>query len=95
MTQSHLSLLEKIVFAIAAALGATILYAMDWQREQDANISGIRELQKEQKALYTQQKQLNESILNFNSEMLKAIKATQGDTNGEYGASTANSGPEG
>jgi hypothetical protein len=90
MTDSHTSLLQKIVFTIAGVLGATILYAMDWQREQDANISAVRELQREQKALYSQQKELNDSIYQFNVQLLQAVKAQQEMKYGEHGASTSN-----
>ena len=47
--------LEKVVWALWALLGATIVYAMDWQREQDQRMSGLDKMLEKQEAILEMQ----------------------------------------
>lgn len=47
--------LEKIVFASLAAIGSVIVYAMDWQRDQDAHAAKLDSLLARQTAILEMQ----------------------------------------
>ena len=51
---------EKILSLIVGALGASFIYAMDWQREQDERMSKAEKLIERQSVILEMQIKLNE-----------------------------------
>ena len=48
-------MLEKVVWTLMAVLGASIVYAMDWQREQDQRMAAMDKMISKQSALLEMQ----------------------------------------
>ncbi len=57
--------LKTIIKFLIGVMGCTILYAADWQREQDQRMSGLDALLARQQALLQMQVQLNEMEAHF------------------------------
>ena len=51
---------EKILSLIVGALGASFIYAMDWQREQDERMSKAEKLMERQSVILEMQIKINE-----------------------------------
>lgn len=55
--------LEKIVYAVIAVLSGTLVYALDWQRDQDKVMANYASQIQEQRTL-------NQELINFNKLLL-------------------------
>ena len=55
--------LEKVVYALGGILFGSLVYAMDWQRDQDNQMSGLRDLITQQRTLLQLQQQYQQNQL--------------------------------
>lgn len=56
-------ILERIVFALGGAMVTVVVYAMDWQRDQDDHIAKLKEISVQQTTILQMQTQYQERAL--------------------------------
>lgn len=55
--------IETIILLLCAIIGASLVYAADWQREQDAKISDLKVITMEQNNALRMQIQINQQYI--------------------------------